>query len=116
MSLIQKDFPVVPQEGIEPPTRALRMRCSTPELLRRPLGLGGFYKQRAGGSSGGLTAGDQVAGGLAAAAQVRPRAWISARSFQTSWSASRPPRTAKRSMKRMPSKAVPSGQTPYSVP
>src|SRR5512145_1183455 len=26
---------MVPQEGIEPPTRALRMRCSTPELLRR---------------------------------------------------------------------------------
>jgi hypothetical protein len=25
---------MVPQEGIEPPTRALRMRCSTPELLR----------------------------------------------------------------------------------
>ena len=26
---------MVPQEGFEPPTRALRMRCSTPELLRR---------------------------------------------------------------------------------
>jgi hypothetical protein len=26
---------LVPQEGIEPPTHALRMRCSTPELLRR---------------------------------------------------------------------------------
>ena len=25
---------MVPQEGIEPPTHALRMRCSTPELLR----------------------------------------------------------------------------------
>jgi hypothetical protein len=25
---------LVPQEGIEPPTHALRMRCSTPELLR----------------------------------------------------------------------------------
>ena len=26
---------LVPQEGIEPPTHALRMRCSTPELLRQ---------------------------------------------------------------------------------
>ena len=25
---------LVPQEGFEPPTHALRMRCSTPELLR----------------------------------------------------------------------------------
>jgi hypothetical protein len=25
---------MVPQEGFEPPTHALRMRCSTPELLR----------------------------------------------------------------------------------
>ena len=28
------NFLLVPQEGIEPPTHALRMRCSTPELLR----------------------------------------------------------------------------------
>src|SRR5262245_6130303 len=27
---------MVPQEGFEPPTHALRMRCSTPELLRHP--------------------------------------------------------------------------------
>ena len=29
---------LVPQEGIEPPTHALRMRCSTPELLRHAWG------------------------------------------------------------------------------
>ncbi len=45
-SLTKKDFPVVPQEGIEPPTRALRMRCSTPELLRRPLGRAGSTRTR----------------------------------------------------------------------
>ena len=28
---------MVPQEGFEPPTHALRMRCSTPELLRQAL-------------------------------------------------------------------------------
>jgi integrase len=30
----QLDQNLVPQEGFEPPTHALRMRCSTPELLR----------------------------------------------------------------------------------
>jgi hypothetical protein len=32
---------LVPQEGIEPPTHALRMRCSTPELLRLAWGVYG---------------------------------------------------------------------------
>ena len=34
MILARRAVLMVPQEGFEPPTHALRMRCSTPELLR----------------------------------------------------------------------------------
>jgi hypothetical protein len=43
---------LVPQEGFEPPTHALRMRCSTPELLRLyPLFTRPYYKSLALSSS-----------------------------------------------------------------
>ena len=35
---------VVPLRGIEPPTHALRMRCSTPELQRRKTALAAFER------------------------------------------------------------------------